>query len=119
MRPSTSSNCQCYANSNLGPFGTEGATDGTSNTALISEKLIGLSQNGLALSSPNANRVLFSVSGVTFTADTGGGAQALQFYQACQSLPGSTTSVGSSLWNGRRVDRGARRHAAVQRLPPH
>ena len=35
------SGCSCYVNQNCGSFGFESVTDGTSNTAMISEKLVG------------------------------------------------------------------------------
>ena len=48
MSAGPNSNCQCgpnpagTGNGNVGSFGTQGFTDGTSNTALFSEKLIGI-----------------------------------------------------------------------------
>ena len=102
MRGNATSNCQCYENGNIGSFGTEGVTDGTSNTAVFSEKRVGIPGSAVPISSVNAKRVNFSVSGVTYNADAGaaGPTQAQAFVNACKSLPGSATSVGNSAWNG-------------------
>ena len=100
MNAGPNSDCQCYTNSNSGSFGTEGVTDGTSNTAMFSEKLIGISGAGVSLSSNNARRVNFTVSAAGYTTDSGGSAAAQLFYSACRAVPGTAVSVGSSLWNG-------------------
>ncbi len=109
MVNTTQGTCACYANANVGSFGTEGITDGTSNTAMFSERLVGLAPGGggggVLVSSPNAKRVDFSVS-ATVNPDSGGAGQALTVYQACRSLPGSTGSPAShdawsgAVWNG-------------------
>jgi prepilin-type N-terminal cleavage/methylation domain-containing protein/prepilin-type processing-associated H-X9-DG protein len=88
-----------YTNSNCGTVGVQSVTDGTSNTALFCETLIG--------SGPGANSVtigttarkttyLFRV-GINLPADQGPGAGAavLQFVQACQALPGTTAGFGT------------------------
>jgi prepilin-type N-terminal cleavage/methylation domain-containing protein/prepilin-type processing-associated H-X9-DG protein len=98
--PTTS--CQCYTNGNIGSFGTQGMTDGTSNTALFSEKLIGIqtpATGAPTANSPFAKRVIFSAT-ATINADTGGGMQAATFYQACRSVPGTATAVGTNYWSG-------------------
>jgi prepilin-type processing-associated H-X9-DG protein len=103
------------SNSNMATFGMEGVTDGTSNTAAISERLIGTSDNGNVSSNPTttagsgraALRGLFSTS-VAITLDQGGipGGQAAQsLYQACNSIPGSQTftvaqGASSGWWCG-------------------
>jgi prepilin-type N-terminal cleavage/methylation domain-containing protein/prepilin-type processing-associated H-X9-DG protein len=90
---------------NYGSFGTEGITDGTSNTAMFSEKLIGISTpatGGVTPGSTYAKRVIFSVTNViaTINADAQNAAQALQFVQACKSVPGTTVADGTNYWNG-------------------
>jgi prepilin-type N-terminal cleavage/methylation domain-containing protein/prepilin-type processing-associated H-X9-DG protein len=95
-----------YYPGTLGPIGLQAITDGTSNTALASEKLAGI--NGLTgnavLSSVNGNRFAFPVS-MTVTVDSGSTASALSFLKACQSLPGTTSTSGgyggytNGLWN--------------------
>jgi prepilin-type processing-associated H-X9-DG protein len=92
--PALSSN-----NSNQATFGMEGVTDGTSNTAAISERLCGTgdygNSSGNATIGPGnknlALRGLFSTS-VTITLDgggTNGATQAQALYAACNSIPGT------------------------------
>jgi prepilin-type N-terminal cleavage/methylation domain-containing protein/prepilin-type processing-associated H-X9-DG protein len=79
---------------NAGTVGIGSLIDGTSNTVAFSERLIGLPNGDYTISSPNAKRVIFGpVSGMT--ADSGNGAQALAFVQACRALPGSTSTAGT------------------------
>jgi prepilin-type N-terminal cleavage/methylation domain-containing protein/prepilin-type processing-associated H-X9-DG protein len=97
-------------NSNQGPFGAEGFTDGTSNTAAISEKLIGTPDfgNSSGVSTITASNRNFALRGMFLTTiamqpnlDTGGPAIALQFYQACNAIPGTQTlSTYSGYWDG-------------------
>jgi len=103
MNGNTFSNCQCYTNRNTGSFGVEGITDGTSNTAMFSEKLIGVqtpATGGITASSSLAKRVIFQAVGATVTPDTGNAAQALQYLQACRSVPGSALPLGTNYWSG-------------------
>jgi prepilin-type N-terminal cleavage/methylation domain-containing protein/prepilin-type processing-associated H-X9-DG protein len=97
-------------NSNMGPFGAEGVTDGTSNTAAISEKLIGTIDQGNNSGVPTttasyrnmALRGMFN-TGITVNVDQGapGAALNLQFYQACNNIPGTQTlSTYSGWWDG-------------------
>ena len=77
--------------SNFGPIGLESIRDGTSNTGLFSERLIGINGNPqVRLDSPDKGRAIFNTN-------TGGGwhtglAGAAQFVAGCKSLPGSTLS---------------------------
>jgi prepilin-type N-terminal cleavage/methylation domain-containing protein/prepilin-type processing-associated H-X9-DG protein len=96
-------------NGNMVTFGMEGVTDGTSNTAAISERLIGTGDNGNSSGNPTtmsgnknlAVRGLFSTT-VTITVDGGGATGATQaqaLYQACNAIPGTqlfTVSQGTS-----------------------
>jgi len=70
-------------------------TDGLSNTAIFSERLIGLPSSQLAtvtVSSPNAKRGIFpGPNGGTF--NTGDASKALSFVQGCKALPGSTKAI--------------------------
>jgi len=100
MSATSTSNCQCYTNSNVGSFGTQGITDGTSNTAMFSEKLIGIGGSGVPLGSANSKRVTYSVTAAGYGADTGGAGASQIFFSACRSVPGGSVSVGSSMWNG-------------------
>ena len=89
-----------YVNGNAGTVGIQSVIDGTSNTALLSETLLG--------SGPPANQVTISAtkrrttylfpSGQTFQVDAGinGGTQAIQFVNACKALPGTTAAFGQA-----------------------
>jgi prepilin-type N-terminal cleavage/methylation domain-containing protein/prepilin-type processing-associated H-X9-DG protein len=97
-------------NGNQTTFGIEGVTDGTSNTAAISEKLIGTGDYGNSGGNstitpgnkPLSLRGVFAVTpSVTITIDQGGipGGQAAQaLYAACNAVPGTQTLNGSSGW---------------------
>jgi prepilin-type N-terminal cleavage/methylation domain-containing protein/prepilin-type processing-associated H-X9-DG protein len=90
-----------YWNSNSGStFGFEGITDGSSNTALFSETLLGsgpFSPITLA-AAQNQNRAgtYEWLVPLNVIPDQGpaGGIQALQFMQACKALPGIQVSIG-------------------------
>ena len=115
----------CYLNQNLGSFGPEGITDGSSNTAAISEKLIGTSgyNNTVAGSSTVyasmrnlALRGMFATSlsitpdigaaGMPGTLTTTTGVTAYAFLQACNAIPGTQNLASRSgqwdgaVWNG-------------------
>jgi len=80
---------------NFGPVGIAGIRDGTSNTALFSERLVGI--NGgptVRLDSQDAKRAIFNSS--TAGGAKTGSAGALQFIGGCKSLPGSTMSINST-----------------------
>jgi prepilin-type N-terminal cleavage/methylation domain-containing protein/prepilin-type processing-associated H-X9-DG protein len=90
------------ADANMAFFGFEGVTDGTSNTALFSEKLIGLAGAPvIAVSSANAKRGLFTAS-YNGAYDSQSSAQTLTDLGVCRSLPGTTTSqngwLSGSYW---------------------
>jgi prepilin-type N-terminal cleavage/methylation domain-containing protein/prepilin-type processing-associated H-X9-DG protein len=85
-------------NSNSGStFGMEGITDGSSNTALFSETLLGSGPaSPVSLSATTRKSTYLWFVGIPNFWDQGpaGGVQALLFMQACKSLPGITPSVG-------------------------
>jgi prepilin-type processing-associated H-X9-DG protein len=88
----------CYQNSNTGrTFGFESVTDGTSNTAMFSESLIGSGPNAPVLrqNTTRTGTYLWMVQ-ITNYADRGpaGGQTAQAFYQACMAVPGNAPSWG-------------------------
>jgi prepilin-type N-terminal cleavage/methylation domain-containing protein/prepilin-type processing-associated H-X9-DG protein len=87
---------------NTGSFGFESFTDGTSNTALISEKLIGLG-GYVASAVPGTafgKRVSFQL-GTSLGLDTAtGGADAQLFLSACKSVPSTTAPTNPTQWSG-------------------
>ena len=111
MNGTTTTSCQCfagptgYSHSNFAPFGTESVTDGTSNTAVFSEKLIGIQvpiNSASGVVSPGSifgKRVIFN-AGVQMTPDSLNGQQAQQYYQACRAITGTAQQVGTDYWNG-------------------
>jgi prepilin-type N-terminal cleavage/methylation domain-containing protein/prepilin-type processing-associated H-X9-DG protein len=88
---------------NYGSFGTEGITDGTSNTAMFSEKLAGVATGTgvvTAAGSIYAKRSIFNVT-ATITNDSQNAAQALAFVQACKAVTQMTNSDGeTNTWSG-------------------
>jgi prepilin-type N-terminal cleavage/methylation domain-containing protein/prepilin-type processing-associated H-X9-DG protein len=92
-----------YNNSSTqGGVGTQGITDGTSNTAMFSEHLFGLndpgSNNGnlVLRNDARAIRAMFIVA-ISLTSDdaANGSANATKFAQLCASIPGTTQSQGT------------------------
>jgi prepilin-type N-terminal cleavage/methylation domain-containing protein len=86
------------ADSNLGFFGFESVTDGTSNTGLFSEKLLGWSsQNSAVLTASGAEgRRGIYLTNASVAYNSGLAANALSAVQVCQSVPSST--VNNSGW---------------------
>jgi prepilin-type N-terminal cleavage/methylation domain-containing protein/prepilin-type processing-associated H-X9-DG protein len=88
-----------YINGNCASFGVEGITDGTSNTAMLSETLVGSGPAANLVTISNTQRpttYLFPV-GQNLAVDQGppGSTAALNFVQACKGLPGSTVAFGT------------------------
>jgi prepilin-type N-terminal cleavage/methylation domain-containing protein/prepilin-type processing-associated H-X9-DG protein len=88
-----------YTNSNCGTFGIESVTDGTSNTALFSESLIGSGPgaNNVTIATTKRRSTYLFPTGVAIPIDQGGngGAAALNFVNVCKGLPGSTVGFGT------------------------
>jgi len=86
-----------WSNNTVAPFGFAAVTDGLSNTALFSERLIGLPSSmakSIFVSSVNAKRGIFpGPDGGTYS--TGDPAKAMAFVQGCKALPG-TTKAGNT-----------------------
>jgi prepilin-type N-terminal cleavage/methylation domain-containing protein/prepilin-type processing-associated H-X9-DG protein len=87
-----------YWNSNSGStFGIESITDGTSNTAMFSETLLGSGPTGpVSLSATTRTGTYEWLVPLNNIWDQGpqGGISATLFMQACRGLPGITLSVG-------------------------
>jgi prepilin-type N-terminal cleavage/methylation domain-containing protein/prepilin-type processing-associated H-X9-DG protein len=80
---------------NFGPIPLAAITDGTSNTALFSERLMGINSGPSILrNSVNAKRAVFQ--GTVAAAWHSGQVGALALVQGCAALPGTTASVESS-----------------------
>jgi prepilin-type N-terminal cleavage/methylation domain-containing protein/prepilin-type processing-associated H-X9-DG protein len=88
-----------WVNSNSGTtFGIEGITDGSSNTALFSETLLGSGPPApIAISATNRTGTYEWLVPLNNFWDQGpqGGVSALLFVQACRALPGTQLSVGN------------------------
>ncbi|AMV39405.1 DUF1559 domain-containing protein [Planctomyces sp. SH-PL62] len=87
---------------NMGTVGFEGFTDGTSNTALVSEKLIGLAGyvGGALPGSSNGKRVSFQSTASLGWDTATGAADALAFYNACKAMPSTTAPTNPTQWSG-------------------
>ncbi len=79
-----------------GPVNFASITDGSSNTALFSEKLFGNPNavGTMTANSNNAKRGLFP-PGATANHDTGDTAQAMAYLGSCKSIAGSTVATSS------------------------
>jgi prepilin-type N-terminal cleavage/methylation domain-containing protein/prepilin-type processing-associated H-X9-DG protein len=90
------------ATRNQGTLGFESVTDGLSNTALFSEKLVGL--NGFVATaipgSADGKRVVFPLSLALNRDSVTGGADAQAFVGACKSLPATTAPTNPTQWTG-------------------
>ena len=103
-------------NSNLGTIGFASFTDGSSNTAMFSEKLVGTGPAGaVPRNHPFAKRGYgWALNGLTVNVDTGNAAEALAFAQGCQGHPRQPDVEGERAAAGQRPQLGRRQR---ERLP--
>jgi len=98
--------CWWSANANFAYFGIEGVTDGSSNTALFSERLLGFAAGNQGsrptAGSGDAKRGIFLVSTLpnSDVMSTGNMQLALKGVQMCQGVPGTQQADGQSWWIG-------------------
>jgi len=80
---------------NFGPIGIENIRDGTSNTGLFSERLLGINGSPqVPRGSVDFKRAIYNgPTGMTWHSTTQ--QQLMGFIQACNSLPGTTASIRS------------------------
>ena len=90
------------ADNNLGFFGFESVTDGTANTGLFSEKLLGWSAGNsasLTTTSADAKRGIYVIGTISVAYNSQSTSLAQSSVQACQSIPsGSPQSVSNTGW---------------------
>ncbi len=88
-----------YVNGNCGSFGLESVTDGSSNTAMFSETLVGTlpAANTITIALTSRKTTYLFPSGLSIAPDLGAtaGAQPLLFVTTCLALPGSTPGFGT------------------------
>jgi prepilin-type N-terminal cleavage/methylation domain-containing protein/prepilin-type processing-associated H-X9-DG protein len=84
-------------NANMGTFGVEGVVDGTSNTAMFSEKLVGFGNPsvGLRPGSPDSKRFAYNTS-FKVNVDSMNPVEAQNFVNACKSVPNTATGNTTS-----------------------
>jgi prepilin-type N-terminal cleavage/methylation domain-containing protein/prepilin-type processing-associated H-X9-DG protein len=87
--------------SNLAYFGMESVTDGSSNTAVFSEKLMGVSIPNATVTvndRVNAVRTAFPIQGDWTQYNSGNVQLALSYLQNCNGLPGTQAANPDSTW---------------------
>jgi prepilin-type processing-associated H-X9-DG protein len=101
------SNVYPYGVGNVGPIDISNITDGSSNTAMFSEALIGFAGYVTVNpgNMPSARRVSYQTNFNTDVnppqaAGTGGIAMATAFVQQCKAIPATTAPTNPTQWSG-------------------
>jgi prepilin-type N-terminal cleavage/methylation domain-containing protein/prepilin-type processing-associated H-X9-DG protein len=84
----------------LGIVGVQAVTDGTSNTAMFSERLIGSNDVAAVPPSTSASRRVSYKLSIPAKANSGSMTQALALVNACQNIPSSQLSVLPDTYSG-------------------
>ena len=79
-----------YPGAAWGPVSIASITDGTSNTGLFSERLIGMTTTPASISVAGADKLRCTIHAPTGAAAGSGAAAALAMQQSCASAPGTT-----------------------------
>jgi len=83
-----------YSDANLAPIGVESITDGTSNTAMFSERLVGIAGGPSVLKgSVDSKRAVFTATGPAVNTGATG---ATTMFANCKALPPTTSSTRSN-----------------------
>ncbi len=81
----------CLAGASWGPISIASITDGTSNTGLISERLLGMSSLPATINAAGNDRLRCVIHAPVGAALGGGFAAAYAMQQSCANAPGTTT----------------------------
>jgi prepilin-type N-terminal cleavage/methylation domain-containing protein/prepilin-type processing-associated H-X9-DG protein len=88
---SAAANPNLYPGATWGPVTIASITDGTSNTGLISERILGMSTTPSNINAAGSNVNRCAIHSPTGAAIGSGGAGALTMQQACAAAPGTQT----------------------------
>ncbi len=101
MRPDALGNPLSHQNGNTGTVGFESITDGTSNTVIFGEKLIGINGNAdVPISDVSRRGRVSYLVGLDVVVDRNDSAAALNFVQRCRGLPGTLLALKPTQWSG-------------------
>ena len=89
-------------NGSWGPVTMAMITDGTSNTGLISERMLGMATTPASINAAGSNRLRCAIHAPTGAANGSGAAAALAMQQSCATAPGTSVlricSTNGQMW---------------------